>query len=271
MKSKYFSLKVVSSFFILSFVLAFPFLVLAQDVPVVKVHLGSFDGSQFTAQNCSGGTCPVDWIGQYVSALYQYGIIVAAILATVMLMVGGFLWLTSGGNPSRITRGKEFITSSLSGLLLALFSFIILYTINPNLVNLKAISVFSSGNLAVTQPTVSQVTRPDQNSAAGKFLNQLDSNNNDFTPYSFGYRILDYKPNGDGFYLELSGSEGLARFLFSEGTNVELTDQDRAGGAVARVVYNNALWTLRGSEVGNRYWEVLRLPSNFGGVRFGEL
>ncbi|MDD2807417.1 MAG: pilin [Patescibacteria group bacterium] len=271
MKKDLFTLKVVSLFFVLCQLVFFilPLPVAAQDTPVVKVHLGSFTGSEFTTQPCNEGKCPVDWIGQYISALYQYGIIAAAILATVMIMIGGFLWLTSGGSPNRISRGKEFIMSSISGLLLALFSFIMLFSINPALINLKSVDISQPGALATPEQTSGSGVDPS--SAAGKFLSELDANSNDFTPYSFNYRVLNYKPNGDGFYLELSGSEGLARFLFAEGTGVELTDQDRAGGAVARVVYNDALWTLRGSEVGNRYWEVLRLPSDIGGVRFGEL
>ncbi len=108
--------------------------------PTLNVKLGSsiitFDSAQ-----CSGNVCTVGWIGQYINLLYRYGIGIAAILATVMVMVGGFFWLMSGGSPDRISLGKEFITAAISGLVIALFSYTILNFINPNLVNLKGLTV----------------------------------------------------------------------------------------------------------------------------------
>jgi len=96
----------------------------------------------FDTVSCNPGeTCSIGWIGQYIGAVYQYGVGLAAVLATIMIMVGGFLWLTSGGSPDRVGRAKEFITGSLTGLLLALFSFMILYTVNPRLVALEGLSI----------------------------------------------------------------------------------------------------------------------------------
>ncbi|MFA6388873.1 MAG: hypothetical protein WCW27_06460, partial [Patescibacteria group bacterium] len=59
------------------------------------------------------------------------------IIATVLIMAGGVMWLTSAGNEQSITQGKELITSAVIGLVLALFSYSILYLINPNFVNMK--------------------------------------------------------------------------------------------------------------------------------------
>ncbi|MDD2807418.1 MAG: hypothetical protein PHW95_02785 [Patescibacteria group bacterium] len=121
----------------------------AATAPQLKVEIGGSIVS-LSAVNCtSGQDCSIPWIGEYMKQVYIYLVAVAAILATVMIMIGGFLWLTSGGSPDRISRGKEFIVSSISGMLLALFSYIILYSINPNLINLKPIVIKVSGDLAV--------------------------------------------------------------------------------------------------------------------------
>src|SRR3989338_6315349 len=143
-------------------VLVFVFLVLpiynvAAQVqkPSLIIEFGNWGGQEGEWANIEGKTayCPPDlqakgmeclsipWIGQYVSALYQYSVGIAAILAMVMIMVGGFLWLTSAGSPDRVGKAKEFITSAIMGLALALFSFVILYTINPRLVNLGGVTV----------------------------------------------------------------------------------------------------------------------------------
>ncbi|MFA6410555.1 MAG: pilin [Candidatus Buchananbacteria bacterium] len=95
----------------------------------------------FNEVNCEGGKCSIPWISQYISALYAYGVGAAAILAMVMIMVGGFIWLLSAGSPDKVGKAKEFITSALTGLLLALFSFLILNTVNPKLTSLDTLQV----------------------------------------------------------------------------------------------------------------------------------
>jgi len=73
----------------------------------------------------------------FIYYFYKYFASVVGILAAVMIMYGGFRYLTSFGNPSRITAAKEQITSAVIGLLLVLGTYIILYTINPTLVRLQ--------------------------------------------------------------------------------------------------------------------------------------
>lgn len=79
-------------------------------------------------------TCSTAWIAQYITAIYKYALGIVGILATVVLMVGGIIWLTAGGSASRITEAKAWIGASLTGLIIALASYTILYQVNPNLV-----------------------------------------------------------------------------------------------------------------------------------------
>ena len=87
------------------------------------------------------GTVQGDTIAKYIKAIYQYGIAVVGILAAIVLMFGGLLWLTAGGNTGQVSEAKEWIKSSLLGLILALLSYTILLTINPDLVNFRPITV----------------------------------------------------------------------------------------------------------------------------------
>ncbi|MFA5000387.1 MAG: pilin [Patescibacteria group bacterium] len=80
-------------------------------------------------------------LARYVKAIYNYGIAVVGILAAVVLMAGGILWLTSAGNDSKIAQAKELITGSIVGTGILLGAWLILNTINPDLVELKAIEV----------------------------------------------------------------------------------------------------------------------------------
>ena len=83
----------------------------------------------------------IPWIGEYLAWLYNYSIGIIAILALIAIMVGGFYWLLSGGNASRVTEAKNWINAAFSGLGLALGSYLILVTINSNLVRFPAIKL----------------------------------------------------------------------------------------------------------------------------------
>ena len=83
----------------------------------------------------------VPWIGQYIAAIYKYAIGIVGILAGIMIVIGGLLWLTAGGAADRVSTAKSFIESSLVGLVIALTSYLLLYAINPNLVGFESLKV----------------------------------------------------------------------------------------------------------------------------------
>lgn len=80
-------------------------------------------------------------IANYVRAIYKYAIGIVGILAAVVLMIGGVLWIVAGGNATAIGEAKSWIGASLTGLVLALSSYLILATINPALVDLKTTTI----------------------------------------------------------------------------------------------------------------------------------
>lgn len=79
----------------------------------------------------------VDSIGQYVNAFYKYFAGGIGILATVMILWGGFKWMTAAGNASKVGDARDTIYSAIMGLILTFGSYILLNTINPALVNLS--------------------------------------------------------------------------------------------------------------------------------------
>ncbi len=80
-------------------------------------------------------------IGEYIRAIYKYAIGIVGILAAVVLMIGGILWIVAGGNATTIGEAKAWIGASLTGLVLALMSYLILATVNPALVDLKTVNL----------------------------------------------------------------------------------------------------------------------------------
>ena len=72
-------------------------------------------------------------IADYIKAIYTYAISIVAIAAALALMIGGVIWLTAGGSNTRVESAKKVMTGALSGLVLALGSYFLLYQINPDL------------------------------------------------------------------------------------------------------------------------------------------
>lgn len=73
----------------------------------------------------------------WIANFYKYFASAIAIIAAVMIIYGGFKYITSFGNQSRITSAKDTIMSAIVGLFITLGTFIFLYTINPKIVTLS--------------------------------------------------------------------------------------------------------------------------------------
>ncbi|MDP3762956.1 MAG: hypothetical protein Q8Q97_02695 [bacterium] len=116
---------------------------------------GTISGAAPTGQSASP-----DFIS-YAKFLYPFALSVAAILAVVMLVIAGMEMVTFSWDPVRLKSAKEKIWAALGGLLLAALSFLILRTINPDLITLR----LSPPKVTVTSQTQVPVTgliTPDQ-------------------------------------------------------------------------------------------------------------
>lgn len=145
------ALAFLTAFFLISFqlLLALPSPARAEEYepvifkPQVQMPIGGSGLNQpsinVASYNKTTGIVTSDLLARYIKALYDYGMMIAGILGAIVLMGGGVLWLVSGGNDSRVSQAKEMIVGSISGLLILFCSWILLNTINPELLKLKAI------------------------------------------------------------------------------------------------------------------------------------
>jgi hypothetical protein len=88
--------------------------------------------------------------GQYIQYLFQFGFYLIAFLAVGMITYGGVLYMI----PSKIAEAKERIWGAVIGVVFLLCSFLILKTIDPNLLNLSPelpaqVGTLNAGNLPV--------------------------------------------------------------------------------------------------------------------------
>jgi len=68
-----------------------------------------------------------------VRYFYEWGIFIGGLAVFISLIIGGFLYLTSMGNPARMSEARDRIFSALIGLVLLFSIYLILNTINPEL------------------------------------------------------------------------------------------------------------------------------------------
>jgi len=80
-----------------------------------------------------------DLIGRYIFAVYNWMLGIVGVIALLTIMAAGLLWLTSGGDSSKITKAKELIIGSISGIALTIGAWFLLNTINPNLTKMSSI------------------------------------------------------------------------------------------------------------------------------------
>jgi hypothetical protein len=84
-------------------------------------------------------------LAAYLSAIYKLAIWIVGLCALFMFLIGAFMYMLSAANTSKMGSAKEIMQDALIGLVLALTSYLILYVINPDLVNLKLPSVSMPG------------------------------------------------------------------------------------------------------------------------------
>lgn len=120
--------------------------------PVPAVEEGS--GLIYPAYTCVNYTCigieaplpqidgtKISSLDTYFKYIYQIGLGITGVAALTMIVIGGLMYMASAGNASQKSEAKNRITSAVLGLILALGAYLILYTINPDLVKLTRVQM----------------------------------------------------------------------------------------------------------------------------------
>jgi hypothetical protein len=102
-----------------------------------------------------------------IIALYNFGIWTVGIAAMFMIVIGGFMYMTSAGNTSSVASAKGIIKDALLGLAAALGAYLILYVINPDLVKINL-------NLAKVSIVGQTVSTPSGTAVSG-FITQSEA------------------------------------------------------------------------------------------------
>ncbi len=83
-----------------------------------------------------GGTTSVVNFADYVGVVYQYLMGFSMTVAIVFLMIGGLRYVL-GASSGDVTKAKKMMTNAVEGFVLLMFAYVILYTVNPQLLKLQ--------------------------------------------------------------------------------------------------------------------------------------
>jgi hypothetical protein len=81
-----------------------------------------------------GETLKPDALPKCINQIYVWSLGLGSLLALLMLILGGYTYMTAAGNAEQSGKGVEMIWSSVIGLALLFGAYLLLSTINPDLV-----------------------------------------------------------------------------------------------------------------------------------------
>lgn len=102
--------------------------------------VGSGDGTKISTTS----------LGSFLSMVFNLGIALAVALSVVMITLGGIQYMTTD-SWNKKEEGKERIRNALYGLGLALISWLILFTINPCLVDFSGTTDCKAKNVIISK------------------------------------------------------------------------------------------------------------------------
>lgn len=117
-----------------------------------------------------GGRTKFSNIGDFIKFIYQYAFIVGSVVAVMVIIVAGVMYIFSGGNSDTVSQAKKKISGAVIGLVLMALSFTILKTINPYLVELRLPSIWAI-NTAGIAPVKCESLDKGTNLALAKLAN----------------------------------------------------------------------------------------------------
>lgn len=162
--------KIFSNVFVFAIILFSPSIVFAQNQASVSISPDIPGAYKLSSVG------PCGWIVDF----YTFALVIAGILAFGAIVYGGVKYATSAGNASSQSEGRSWIWSALIGLLLLAGAYLILYTINPNLITcslptLSGVNIASSGGGGATTKSPTQSTQPTSGNCASGQCQQLSN------------------------------------------------------------------------------------------------
>src|SRR3989344_6496529 len=90
---------------------------------------------------------------EYLTWAFRFILVLTGFLAVMMIVIGGVEYIISGANEAMRGEAKKRIENAIWGLVMALVSYLVLYTINPSLVDFNNNQFFKDCDKETTTQT----------------------------------------------------------------------------------------------------------------------
>lgn len=108
--------------------------------PILNIFIPDLEFSDIETTIDEKGNIQIPWIGEYIVAIYRLLVNVASILGVILIIREGIRIILSAGGEEKV-QGYQHIGRILIGLLLAWFSYVILFNLNSSLVSIRPLNV----------------------------------------------------------------------------------------------------------------------------------
>lgn len=152
---------------------------------------------------------------ELISTIFNFLLLVAGLAAFVVIILGGIRYLTSVGDPSKMDDAKSQIFSAILGIIVLFSSWMVLNTINPNLVELKEPEFTASP----TQPGFSSIRIPGTCAEGKNYIIEIYSDVN----YSGDRKCFEVGEEEESYSKSV-------RSIKNNGTTIKLFDETNFAG-----------------------------------------
>ena len=128
----------------------------------------------------------------YFTKIYQVALSAAVILAFLMLVIAGIQYTATGVSESAKTDAKKRFQEALTGLLLALGSWLILNTINPQLAKPSALAPTGGGEVSREPPPAEPTGPPTSGQACIDYWRPKQDGMNVYKTSPLMQQLIDY-------------------------------------------------------------------------------
>ena len=126
---------------------------------------------------------------QYIQYFFIFGLSLIGFLAVAALVVGGIMWMI-GGSITSTEKAKNIIVGAVSGVVLLLCSYLLLYTIDPSLTNLtpKKLDIVNipkvqgGPDTSTPEDAVTKPIQPPEGQPSSTLKDAVDKFGQDLTP-----------------------------------------------------------------------------------------
>lgn len=88
-------------------------------------------------------------LGEFINFIYKYGLQIGSVVAVIVIIIAGIMYIFSGGNSDTVGQAKNKIAGAVIGLILMALAYTILTNINPYLVKLEMPDIWAINKLGI--------------------------------------------------------------------------------------------------------------------------